>query len=102
MIIDQVNRDDVIKSLFLKMDEVYTFLTGEGLQRIEFMKAVVECITRQTLDCSYFILEYSKNEKFRMLRLHYNITDDSELTCLSRDEIYQELSVRDGRPREKV
>ncbi|KAF8342414.1 WD40 repeat-like protein [Amanita rubescens] len=64
-IIDQVNRDDSIRSLLLKMDEVYTFLTGEELQRIESMKSVVECITHQTLECSYFIREYSKNEKFR-------------------------------------
>jgi hypothetical protein len=95
MIIDQVNRDDSIKSLFLKMDEVYTFLTGEELRRIKFMKAVVECITRQTLECSYFIREYSKNEKFRMLRLHCNTTD-GELTCLSREEIHQELAAWDG------
>ncbi len=101
MIIDQVNRDDSIRSLLLKMDEVYTFLTGEELRRIESMKIVVERITRQTLECSYFIREYSKNEKFRMLRLHCNITG-GEPTCLSRDEIYQELVVWDGRPRERV
>lgn len=83
------------------MDEVYTFLTGEELQRIESMKDVVECITRQTLECSYFIREYSNNEKFRMLRLDCNTTH-GELTCLSRNEIYQELAIWDGRPREKV
>ena len=83
------------------MNEVYIFLTGEELRRIEFMKVVVECITRQTLECSYFIREYSKNEKFRMLRLHCNTTD-GKLTYLSRDEIYQELAVWNGRPREKL
>ena len=101
MIIDQVNRDHSIKSLFLKMEEVYTFLTGEELWRIESMKAVVERITRQTLECSYFIREYSKNEKYRMLKLHCNTTG-GELTYLSRDEIHQQFVVWDGRPRERV
>jgi hypothetical protein len=53
-IIDQVNRDDSIRSL-LKMDEVYTFLTGEDLRRIESMKSVVEC-THQAL-VFLFLLE---------------------------------------------
>ena len=83
------------------MDEVYTFLMGEELRRIESMKAVVECIAHQTVECSYFIREYSKNEKFRMLRFHYN-TIDGELTGLSRDEIYQELVIWNRRPCEKV
>jgi len=101
MIIDQVNRDNSIESLLLKMNEVYTFLTGEELRRIESMKTIVERITRQTLECSYFIREYSKNEKFRMLRLRYD-TSGGELTYPSRDEIYQELTIWDGRPRERV
>ncbi len=83
------------------MDEVYTFRMGEELRRIESLKIVVERITRQTLECSYFIREYSKNEKFRTLRLYCNTTG-AELTYLSRDEIYQELVVWDGRPRERV
>ena len=101
MIIDQVNRDDSIRSLLLKMDEVYAFLTGEELQRIESMKTVVERVTRQTLECSYFIREYSKNEKFSKSRLHCNTTG-GELTCLSRDKVYQELVVWDGRPPKRV
>jgi hypothetical protein len=77
------------------MNEVYTFLTEEELWHMEFMKIFVERITRQTLECSYFIREYSKNEKFRSLRLDCNTTG-GELICLSRDEIYQELVVWDG------
>ena len=85
----------------MKMNEVYTFLTKKELRDVESMKTVVERITRQTLECSYFIQEYSKNEKFRKLMLHCNTTGD-ELTCLSRDENYQELElvVWDRRPRE--
>ena len=100
MIIDQANRDSSVGSLLLKMNEVYTFLTRKELRDIEFMMIVVERITFQTLECSYFIQEYSKNEKFRKLRLHCNTTG-CELTCLSRDEIYQELIVWDGQPRER-
>ena len=100
MIIDQVNRDESIRSLLRKMNEVYSFLLGEELSRIKSMTIVVERITRQTLECCYFIREYSKNEKFRMLRLHCN-TPGGELTCLSRDEIYQEFVVWDGQPRGK-
>ena len=70
------------------MNEVYTLLTEKELGDVESMKDVVERITRQTLECSYFIQEYAKNEKFRKLRLDYNTTV-GELTCLSRDEIYQ-------------
>jgi hypothetical protein len=86
MIIDQVNRDNSIGSLLAKMNEVYTFLTEKELRDIESMKLVVEHITLQTLDCSDFIQEYSKNEKFRKLR-SYLKTTGGELTCLSRDEV---------------
>ena len=74
------------------MGEVYTFLTEKELRDIESMKSVVERITRQTLECSYFIQEYSKNEKFRKLRLHCN-TNGGGLICLLRDKIYQELEL---------
>ena len=86
MVIDQVNRDKSIGSLLLKMDKVYTFLTRKELRDIDSMKIVVERITLQTLECSYFIQEYAKNEKFRKLRLHGKTTG-GELTCLSRDEV---------------
>ena len=67
MNIDQVNRDASVGSLLKKMNEVYTFLTEKDLRDIKFMTSVVERITLQTLECSYFIQEYAKNEKFRML-----------------------------------
>lgn len=67
MIIDQKTRDNSVRSLLSKMDEVYTFLMKEDLQDIESMKTVVERICYQTLECSYFIREYSQNKKFRKL-----------------------------------
>jgi hypothetical protein len=65
MIIDQATRDDSVRALLSKMHGVYTFLTQAELQDIKFMKTVVERICRQTLECSYFIREYSQNKQFR-------------------------------------
>lgn len=62
MIIDQTIRDDSLRSLLPKMHRAYTFLTQAELQDIEFMKTVVERICHQTLECSYFIQEYSQTK----------------------------------------
>jgi len=64
-IFDQANRDDSVHALLSKMDEVYTSLTTAGLNEIGSMKAIVERITHQTLECSYFIQAYCVNQKFR-------------------------------------
>ena len=69
MIIDQTTRDDSVRSLLSKMNEVYSFLVKEELRDIESMKTVVERICYQTLECSYFIREYSQNKNFRKLML---------------------------------
>ena len=66
-IIDQAHLDGSIHALLLKMDEVYTFLATAELNDIKSMKVVVERITRQTVECSYFIQAYSGNQKFRKL-----------------------------------
>ena len=68
-IIDQVNRDHSVCALLSKMEEVYVFLTTAELKAIESMKTIVERITRQTLECSYFIQAYCGNPKFRELIL---------------------------------
>ena len=65
MTFEQETLDDSVLSLLSKMSEVYTFLNKAELQDIESMKTVVERIGSQTLECSYFIREYAKNEKFR-------------------------------------
>ncbi|KAG5636802.1 hypothetical protein H0H81_006824 [Sphagnurus paluster] len=63
-IIAQADHNDSVRSLLMKMNDVYTFLTEEKLGDLESMKIVIEHITIQTLECSYFIQEYSKNETF--------------------------------------
>jgi len=64
-IIDQANRDDSVRALLSKMNDVYIFLTNAELDDIRSMEAVVKRITRQTLECSYFIQAYCGNQKFR-------------------------------------
>jgi len=64
MIIDQTTRDDSIHALLSKMNEVYTFLNQQDLQDITFMKTVVERMSQQTLECSYFIRGYAQNKSF--------------------------------------
>ena len=67
IIIDQKNRDDSVCALVSKMDEAYAFLTVRGLNDIVSMGTIVERITRQTVECSYFIQAYCGNQKFRKL-----------------------------------
>ena len=64
-IISQKDRDTAVCTLLSKMNEIYDSLANTGLRDIESMKKVVERITQQTLECSYFIQEYALNEKFR-------------------------------------
>ena len=66
-IIHQANLDDSVHALLLKMDEVYTFLTTAELNDVRSMKIIVERITRQTVECSYFIQAYCVDQKFRKL-----------------------------------
>ena len=67
IIIEQTHLDDSICDLLLKMNEVYTLLTTAELKAIESMKAIVDRITHQTLECSHFIRAYCANQKFREL-----------------------------------
>jgi len=66
-IIDQKQLDVSICSLLSKMNEAYVSLTKTELSDIHVMKEVVNRISRQTLECSYFIQEYAQNKKFRTL-----------------------------------
>ena len=67
IIVAQAHLDVSVCELLSKMNEVYTFLTTAGLKHITSMKAIVERITLQTVQCSYFIQSYCANEKFREL-----------------------------------
>ena len=67
IIIEQADLDVSVCELLSKMNEIYTFLTTAELKAIESMKAIVERITLQTVQCSYFIQAYCANQKFRKL-----------------------------------
>ena len=67
IIIDQANRDDSVCELLSKMNDVYRFLTAAELKAIESMRAIVERIALQTVQCSYFVQAYCTNQKFREL-----------------------------------
>ena len=85
IIIDQANRDDSVRALLSKMDQVYIFLTTAGLNDIKAMKATVDRITRQTLECSYFIQAYYGNQKFRKLTYHDAELDELSVSFKGRD-----------------
>ena len=67
IIIDQTNRDDSVNALLKKMDDVYMVLTIANMDDIRSMKVVVERVTRQTVECSYFIQAYCRNQEFGKL-----------------------------------
>ena len=54
--------DTSVRELLSKMNEVYTFLTTAELKAIESMKTTVARITHQTVECSYFIQAYCRNQ----------------------------------------
>ncbi|PPQ93483.1 hypothetical protein CVT25_008477, partial [Psilocybe cyanescens] len=89
-IINQEIRDDSILSLLRKMNEVYTFLTDNKLRDIESMQSVVERICHQTLECSYFIREYSTNQKFRM-RLLKNFFSETDNRVKNYNNVFDGL-----------
>src|SRR6266571_8373051 len=94
-IIDQKNRDDVVCSLLSKMSEIYDTLTKAGLRDIESMKEIVERISQQTLECSYFIRACAVNQKFRESIISGFVL--TYLTLRIRNEIFQESCFRHGR-----
>ena len=75
------------------MNEVYTFLTEAQLSDIKCMKVVIESIVKQTLECSYFIQGYFKDERFCLLKV-VSYTAVGELTLLSSDEAFREHDLR--------
>jgi len=65
--IEQAHLDVSVCVLLSKMNEAYTFLATARLDDIMSTKAIVERITYQTVQCSYFIQAYCTNQKFRKL-----------------------------------
>ncbi|KXN81645.1 hypothetical protein AN958_04067 [Leucoagaricus sp. SymC.cos] len=87
---EQVELDDSVCSLVVKMDETYTFLISEGMEQIEGMKTVVRRISEQTLECAYFIQAYLKNKPF-WLRLLKNSYSEATKQVQSYNETFENL-----------
>jgi len=46
------------------MDEVYSFFKEDHLEDIKSMKSIVTRICQQTVECCYFLRDYSKTKNF--------------------------------------
>ncbi|PPQ72845.1 hypothetical protein CVT26_003478 [Gymnopilus dilepis] len=78
VITKQADRDESVGRLLNKMTEVYSLLNETDLKKLESMESVLERISHQTIECSFFIAEYSRTDKFgmRILKNLISSTDD--------------------------
>ncbi|PPQ73248.1 hypothetical protein CVT26_015058 [Gymnopilus dilepis] len=78
LITKQAERDESVGRLLVKMTEVYTLLNEADLKKLKSMESVLDRISHQTIECSFFIAEYSRTDKFgtRFLKNSISSTDD--------------------------
>ncbi|TDL20643.1 hypothetical protein BD410DRAFT_871159, partial [Rickenella mellea] len=65
-IVAQGDRDDRIQRLYKIMDDVYTNVIEAESSRIESHTQLIAVMSRQTIECGYFITSYAKNKNFWM------------------------------------
>lgn len=82
-ITSQATRDDSISQLLSNMDEVDMFLTENDLAALTSMKSVVVRICQQTLECSYFLRDYSKSQNFYELNSNVRSSFSSHKSYIS-------------------
>ena len=73
MIIRQVDLDDAVRDLLIKLSEVYNFMNEDKLVEIEKMQVVYGELARQTQECADFIDHYSETKnacEFSALNRH--------------------------------
>ncbi|KAG1792328.1 uncharacterized protein HD556DRAFT_1380511 [Suillus plorans] len=99
----QATRDDSISQLLSKMDEVYIFLTENDLAALTSMKSVVVRICQQTLECSYFLRDYSKSKNF-WIRLGRNVVSETDGRVKGYNTVFDDLmqQFRDRAARDTV
>lgn len=57
-------QDQAIHSLMAMMEDMYGFLLDvDNRSRLDSQKAIVQRMVQQTLDCGYFIREYTLTDK---------------------------------------
>jgi hypothetical protein len=67
-LIAQKDWDDTINRLAERIVDTYMFVhLAEPLRRIELRKSIILSLTIQTVECGYFIRDYTKNMDLCML-----------------------------------
>ncbi|PPQ74828.1 hypothetical protein CVT26_005429 [Gymnopilus dilepis] len=90
VITEQADRDRSVQNLLVTMRDLYMLLNNERLQEIQSMKTIVQCICQQTLECSYFIEGYTKNQKFRT-RIAKNLSSHTDSRIAQYQQVFEEL-----------
>lgn len=65
VVIAQKERDDSIAHLVSVMNAAYEFVQeAVPLKQIESQAKIINCLIQQTIECAYFIRDYTKNKDF--------------------------------------
>ena len=66
VVLDQTDRDKNVKQLLEVMNDVYSFVNEAELvkERVESQKRIVALMVEQTIQCAYFIRDYSADIHF--------------------------------------
>lgn len=64
--VDQLHRDNAVKDLLDIIDDTYTFiLTADSLKDLDQRrKSILANLSKQTIECAYFIRDYAKSSAF--------------------------------------
>ncbi|KAF8965708.1 hypothetical protein BDZ97DRAFT_1810653 [Flammula alnicola] len=103
MIIGQNARDESISALLNKIENVYTFITQKDLETIKSMDIVVTGICQQTLECAYFLQDYTKAKSY-WRRLGKNLMSEADIRVQQYNTVFDDLmgQFRDQAVRETV
>ena len=94
--LSQKARDEAIDRLVEVMNDVYSFVhEAEALKDIESHKQIVAVITKQTIDCAYFIRDYAINKNFCMSIFIYDALK-AYIVCDGRETNCQEFYIGYG------
>ncbi|KAG2030997.1 hypothetical protein BDR03DRAFT_973641 [Suillus americanus] len=89
-ITSQATYDDSINQLLQKMEDVYIFLIQNDLATITLMKSVVARICQQTIECAYFLRDYSKSMDF-WIKLGRDVVSESNNTVKRYNAVFDNL-----------
>ncbi|KAF8962292.1 hypothetical protein BDZ97DRAFT_1702551 [Flammula alnicola] len=90
MIIGQNARDESISALLNKIENVYTFITQKDLETIKSMDIVVTRICQQTLECAYFLRDYTKAKSY-WRRLGKNLISEVDIRAQQYNTVFDGL-----------